>query len=71
LDGRAGGARRAPLYAGLTNVIVLLSEALKGMGATDKKLIQAHTKGNHHSPIGPPPYDQAPPYSEVSDLPLG
>ena len=35
-------ACRAPLCAGLTDIIVLLIEALKGTG--DSKPVQAHTK---------------------------
>jgi hypothetical protein len=31
---------RAPICAGLADIIVLLIEALKGMGATDHKLVQ-------------------------------
>ena len=34
-------------------IIVLLIEALKGIGATDNKLIQAHTKADHHNPSSP------------------
>jgi hypothetical protein len=35
------------------DIIVLLIEALKGIGATDNKLIQAHTKADHHNPSSP------------------
>jgi hypothetical protein len=31
----------------------LLIEALKGIGAADNKLLQAHTKADHHEPGGP------------------
>jgi hypothetical protein len=34
----------------VADIIVLLIEALKGIGATDNKLIQAHTKADHHNP---------------------
>jgi len=34
----------------LCHIIVLLIEALKGIGATDNKPIQAHTKADHHNP---------------------
>ena len=37
----------------LRHIIVLLIEALKGIGATDNKLIQAHTKADHHNPCSP------------------
>ena len=37
----------------VADIIVLLIEALKGIGATDNKLIQAHTKGDQHNPSGP------------------
>jgi hypothetical protein len=48
-----------------------LIEALKGVGAADNKLLQAHTKADHHKPGGPGPPDQAPPHSAVSDFPIG
>jgi hypothetical protein len=35
------------------DIIVLLTEALKGIGAADNKLIQAHTKADHHNPSRP------------------
>jgi hypothetical protein len=31
------------------DIIGLLIEALKGIGATDNKLLQAHTKADHHN----------------------
>jgi hypothetical protein len=31
----------------------LLIEALKGIGVTDNKLPQAHTKADHHNPSSP------------------
>jgi len=34
----------------VADIIVLLIEALKGIGATDNKLIQAHTEVDHHNP---------------------
>jgi len=34
----------------VVDIIVLLIEALKGIGATDNKLIQGHTKADHHNP---------------------
>ena len=37
----------------VADIIVLLIEALKGIGAADNKLIQAHTKADHHNPNSP------------------
>jgi peptide subunit release factor RF-3 len=37
----------------VVDTIVLLIEALKGIGATDNKLMQAHTKADHHNPSSP------------------
>ena len=37
----------------VADIIDLLIEALKGIGATDNKLIQAHTKADHHNPSSP------------------
>ena len=37
----------------VTDVIALLIEALKGIGIADKKLLQAHTKADHHNPSSP------------------
>jgi hypothetical protein len=37
----------------VADIIVLLIEALKGVGAADNKLIQAHTKADHHNPSSP------------------
>ena len=37
----------------VADIIVLLIEALKGIGATDNKLIQAQTKADHHNPSSP------------------
>ena len=37
----------------VTDIIALLIEALKGIGAADNKLLQAHTKADHHTPSGP------------------
>jgi hypothetical protein len=37
----------------VADIIVLLIEALKGIGATDNKLLQAHTKADHHNPSSP------------------
>ena len=37
----------------VVDIIVLLIEALKGIGATDNKLIQAHTKADHDNPSSP------------------
>ena len=34
----------------VTDIIGLLIDALKGVGATDNELIQAHTKADHHNP---------------------
>jgi hypothetical protein len=30
-----------------------LPTAIKGIGASDNKLMQAHTKADHHNPSGP------------------
>ncbi len=37
----------------VADIIVLLIEALKGIGAADNKLLQAHTKADHHNPSSP------------------
>ena len=37
----------------VADIIVLLIEALKSIGATDNKLIQAHTKADQHNPSSP------------------
>ena len=37
----------------VADIIVLLIEALKGVGAADNKLIQAHTKADRHDPSRP------------------
>jgi hypothetical protein len=37
----------------VADIIVLLSEALTGIGAADNKLLQAHTKADHHNPSSP------------------
>jgi hypothetical protein len=37
----------------VADIIVLLIDALKGIGATDNKLLQAHTKADHHNPSSP------------------
>jgi hypothetical protein len=37
----------------VADIIGLLIEALKGIGATDNKLIQAQTKADHHNPSSP------------------
>ena len=37
----------------VSDIIALLIEALKGIGATDNKLLQAHTKADHHNPSRP------------------
>jgi hypothetical protein len=37
----------------ISDIIALLIEALKGIGATDNKLIQAHTKADDHNPSSP------------------
>jgi hypothetical protein len=34
----------------VADIIVLLIEALKDIGAADNKLLQAHIKADHHSP---------------------
>jgi hypothetical protein len=35
------------------DIIGLLIEALKGIGATDNKLLQAHTKADNYNPSSP------------------
>jgi hypothetical protein len=53
-DGSVRGQRpRGDDQIGWHDIIVLLIEALKGVGATDNKLLQAHTKADHHYPGGP------------------
>ena len=42
-----------------------LATAIKGIGASDNKLMQAHTKADHHNPTSPMPPDQAPPHCSV------
>jgi len=37
----------------VADIIGLLIEALKGIGATDNKLLQAHTKADNHNPSSP------------------
>lgn len=37
----------------VTDIIGLLIEALKGISATDNKLVLAHTKADHQGPNGP------------------
>jgi hypothetical protein len=37
----------------VADIIGLLIEALKGIGVTDNKLIQAHTKADQHNPSSP------------------
>ena len=37
----------------VADIIVLLIEALKGIGGADNKLLQAHTKADHHNPSSP------------------
>lgn len=37
----------------VSDIIALLIDALKGIGAADNKLLQAHTKADHHEPGGP------------------
>jgi hypothetical protein len=36
----------------VADIITLLIEALKGIGATDNNLLRAHTKADHHNPSG-------------------
>jgi hypothetical protein len=55
----------------VADIMVLLIEALKGIGTTDNKLLQAHTKADHHNPSSLDTPDQAPPHSAVSDFPIG
>ena len=40
-------------YVTVDNIIVSLIEPFKGIGATENKLIQAHTKADHHNPSSP------------------
>lgn len=37
----------------VSDIIDLLIEALKGIGVADNKLLQAHTKADHHNPSNP------------------
>jgi hypothetical protein len=37
----------------VADIIGLLIEALKGIGTADNKLLQAHTKADHHNPSSP------------------
>ena len=37
----------------ISDIIALLIEALKGIGVADNKLLQAHTKADHHNPSSP------------------
>lgn len=37
----------------VSDIIDLLIEALKGIGAADNKLLQADTKADHHNPSSP------------------
>jgi hypothetical protein len=37
----------------VSDIIDLLIDTLKGIGATDNKLLQAHTKADHHDPSSP------------------
>jgi hypothetical protein len=37
----------------VADIIGLLIEVRKGIGATDRKLLQAHTKAKHHNPSSP------------------
>jgi hypothetical protein len=39
----------------VADTILLLIEALKGIGAADNKLLQAHVKADHHNPGSPDP----------------
>ena len=55
----------------VTCIIALLVEALKGIGTTDNKLIQAHTKADHHNPSSPDAACLSATSSAVSDFPLG
>jgi hypothetical protein len=37
----------------VADIVGLLIEALKGVGATDDKMTQAHIKADHHNPASP------------------
>jgi hypothetical protein len=37
----------------VADIVGLLIEALKGIGATDNKMTQAHTEADHHNPGSP------------------
>jgi hypothetical protein len=37
----------------VADIIALLTEALKGIGIADNRLLQAHAKAHHHSPGTP------------------
>ena len=54
MAGKATGYRRdTTVSLVVADIIALLIEALKGIGAADNKLIQAHTKADLHNPSGP------------------
>ena len=55
----------------VADIIALLIEALKGIGATDSKLIRPRLKPTTTIPAAPTPPDQTPPHSAVSDFPIG
>ena len=61
----------------VADIIVLLIEALKGIGATDNRLISPPTTSSYRVTLKPTttipaaPRDQAPPHSAVSDFPIG
>jgi hypothetical protein len=42
----------------VAEIIALLIDALKGIGAADNKLLQAHTQADHHNPTSPTAPDQ-------------
>jgi hypothetical protein len=56
----------------VVDIIGLLTGALKGIGAADNKLLQAHIKAGDHNPGSPGRrLIKAPPHFAVSDLPIG
>jgi hypothetical protein len=53
----------------VADIIVLLIEALRGIGAANNKLTHAHIKADDHNPGSP--YLIAPARSAVSNFPIG
>jgi hypothetical protein len=55
----------------VADIIVLVIEALKGIGAAGNKLLQAHVKADRHNPSSPDARLISAPHSAVSDFPIG